>query len=56
MDSIIFLAFALAYLALIIFLWKGYKNIQLSSVLFRLMYRVTRLQISLNCSYSLHLS
>lgn len=34
MDSIIFLAFAVAYLALIVFLWKGSKKFYLSSVLF----------------------
>lgn len=34
MDTIIFLAFAVAYLALILFLGKGHKKIRLSSVLF----------------------
>lgn len=34
MDSIIFLAFAVTYLALILFLWKSHKKFRLSSVLF----------------------
>ena len=34
MDSIIFLAFAVTYLGLILFLWKSTKAISLSSVLF----------------------
>lgn len=38
MDSIIFLAFALAYLVLTVFLWKGHKKLHLSSVLFLVLF------------------